>query len=181
MCIILIGKVTKEMFQASKTSNPDGFSVFSEATGLQKDPSDEIVNQAIGQFGIWHFRIGTSGTIDKNDKFNIHPFEVCQGDYLLYHNGILGDGKGKMSDTHALADMLEYATIDTVKSVLAALSANNRFVLVNAKNPNEFYIYGEWVADAGVLMSHRLYIPRYKSMSDDWDDYLPAKYRIKNK
>lgn len=180
MCIILIGKITKEMFQTSKATNPDGFSVFSEATGLQKDPSNEVVNQAIGQFGIWHFRIGTSGTINKKDTYNIHPFEVCQGDYLLYHNGILGSGKDKMSDTHALADMLEYTTLETVKTVLQSLSSNNRFVLVNAKNPNEFYIYGEWVADAGVLMSHRLYTPRY--VSGSWDDdgaYVPYKYRNK--
>ena len=42
-------------------------------------------------------------------------------------------------------------------TVLESLSASNRFCLVNAKNPHEFYLYGKWECEAGVLMSHKMY------------------------
>ena len=91
----------------------------------------------------------------------MHPFGICKGKYLLYHNGVLGSGLGQMSDTHALADTLYDVTLKTARSVIQSLSHNNRFVIVDAKDPTKFELFGEWVAEAGVLMSHKMYVADY--------------------
>lgn len=160
MCVILIGNISQEQFRQALAQNGDGFSLFTEAQGLIKSPSRRQVEEALGKFGIWHFRIATSGTVD---KYNIHPFRVCDSKYLLYHNGVLGSGLNGMSDTHALAETLQNVGVETAKSVLASLSDNNKFVLVDAHNPKKFYLFGKWAADAGVLMSHKLVTGYYRS------------------
>lgn len=157
MCIILIGNITERQHKLAKQQNPDGFSLFTKELGLIKAPVAGKVQQALETFGIWHYRIGTSG---KKDKLNIHPFPVCGGKYLLYHNGILGDGLGDMSDTRALAMTLQNVSFKSACSVLKALENRQRFVLVDAKDPTRFTLFGEWVCDAGVLMSHTLVAPR---------------------
>ena len=91
------------------------------------------------------------------DETGIHPFKVCKGEYLLYHNGVLGNGKGNLSDTAALAKTLYNMPIGTIVSTLQALSEGQRFVLVSAKNPRNFKLFGKWVVDGGVIMSHDLY------------------------
>lgn len=159
MCIILIGRITEQMHNLAKTQNPDGFSLFTMKQGLVKAPTAQQVKDAIGKFGIWHYRIGTSG---KKGTYNVHPFEVCGGEYYLYHNGIVGTGVGDKSDTHALADLLFTADVKTARSVLTSLSAHNRFVLVRADDPYNYEIFGDWAFDEGVLMSHKLYTPVYK-------------------
>jgi glutamine phosphoribosylpyrophosphate amidotransferase len=155
MCIIIVGKITKRHHEAAKLANGDGFSLFTAEQGLVKAPTDKQVAQAIGKFGIWHYRIATSG--DRKSIENVHPFKVCRSKYLLYHNGVLGDGLGEKSDTHALADLLQHASTKTAETVLKSLaSTRNRFVIADAKDPTKFYVYGEWVTDAGVLLSHRM-------------------------
>ena len=154
MCVILVGKITKEQYEAALKQNGDGFSCFTKRTGLVKAPSKKVVKAALGEFGVWHFRIASSGVVDET---NIHPFPVCKGQWLLYHNGVLGLGLGNKSDTQALADLLADAPFHTVRSTLVSLSENNRFLLVNAKDPTDFITVGKWVVDAGVLMSHRMY------------------------
>lgn len=154
MCIILVGMITRRQHQLALQANGDGFSLYTEKLGLIKKPSKAEVAQAIGDFGIWHYRIATSGEVGVS---NIHPFEVSGGDYLLYHNGVLGEGLGKMSDTRALANTLYFAPVETVRTVLTALADNNRFLLVDAKDPYCFELFGKWVAEAGVIMSRKLY------------------------
>ena len=154
MCIILIGNITKEQHNQAKATNRDGFSLYNEELGLIKAPNEEQIKQALNKFGIWHYRIGTSG---KMDETGIHPFKVCKGKYLLYHNGVLGNGKGNLSDTAALAKTLYNMPIGTIVSTLQALSEGQRFVLVSAKNPRNFRLFGKWVVDGGVIMSHDLY------------------------
>ena len=167
MCIILVGKITKEQHQQALATNKDGFSVFNSSLGLVKAPTQRQVAESLGKFGIWHYRIGTSGS---KDTTNIHPFEVCRGKYLLYHNGVLGEGRGNLSDTAALAQTLYDAPLKTVKSVLQALSAGQRFLLVKAAHPRQYLLFGDWVVSGGVLMSHDLY-PRL------YDNKLYGKFR----
>nr|DAH56621.1 MAG TPA: YafJ-type amidotransferase class-II [Caudoviricetes sp.] len=168
MCVILIGRITRQQHELAKKQNPDGFSMFTEASGLVKAPKDWQVNAGLGQFGIWHYRIGTSGRMDKS---NIHPFRVCKGKYLLYHNGVLGAGLGEMSDTRALAETLYDLSLTTIRTVLESLKERQRFVLVDAKDPTKFELFGAWSCESGVLMSHKLYTPvttstkTYKSLS----------------
>lgn len=160
MCVILIGEVTKEQHKLALQQNKDGFSLFTADQGLVKCPTKAQVQQALGRFGIWHYRIATSGMVD---AYNVHPFKVCNGKYLLYHNGVLGNGLEYMSDTHALAETLQKVSHTTAVSVLEALSDGNRFVLADAKDPHKFQIFGKWACDAGVLMSHKLVQPYYAS------------------
>lgn len=158
MCIILVGKVTRELHKKALLENRDGFSIFNE-NGLIKSPTQKQVQESLGKFGIWHYRIGTSG---RKDDYNIHPFEVCKGKYLLYHNGVLGDGVDDMSDTHALADFLYDKDLRTVKSVLRSLSERQRFLLVCSNNCNIFETFGDWSFDSGILMSHKMYTYHWK-------------------
>ena len=179
MCIILIGKITKQQFEQAKLENKDGFSFFTKETGLIKAPTQEQVDRVLKEnmFGIWHFRIGTSGSINKDDATNIHPFPICGGKYLLYHNGVIGGGDGKRSDTHCLADTLMTANLETAITVVQALSNSNRFVIVNAEDVNDYRIYGTWECEAGVLMSHKMYQYNYHSYGGhSYSDYWNSKY-----
>lgn len=158
MCIILIGKIGKKLHETAKSQNPDGFSLFTQEQGLIKSPTDEQVKQAVGQFGIWHYRIRSSGAVDQN---NIHPFPVAKGKWYLYHNGVLGEGTVQMSDTACLAKTLYDAPVGTVDSVLKSLSNGQRFCLADAKNPLNFRLYGDWKVEKGILMSHKMYYSNY--------------------
>lgn len=154
MCVILIGKIGETLHEAAKAQNKDGFSLFTTEQGLIKNPTPEQVKKAVNQFGIWHYRIRSSGEVSEE---NIHPFKVAGGAYLLYHNGVLGLGTSKHSDTACLAKTLYYTPVKTVMSVLESLKAGQRFCLANSLNPHQFYLYGDWKVDKGVLMSHTMY------------------------
>ena len=155
MCVILIGDVNAKLYEEALAQNPNGCSVFTREYGLIKAPTKEQVMDAIGKFGIWHFRIATSGRID---KANIHPFSICKGRYLLYHNGVLGAGRGAMSDTVALAKTLNEVNLTTARSVVKALAeSRQRFVIADARDPRNFEVFGEWSAESGILMSHKMY------------------------
>ena len=154
MCVILVGKVSRELHELALKQNGDGFSLYTEGLGLIKAPTPEQVNRALDVFGIWHYRIATSGIVDQS---NVHPFPICNGDYLLYHNGILGKGLGDKSDTRALADMLMHVDIKTASSIIESLTTGNRFLIASASDPTVFRVFGSWVADAGVLLSHKMY------------------------
>ncbi len=159
MCVILVGRVSKAQHELAVRQNPDGFSVFTPKLGLVKSPTKAQVKEALNHFAIWHYRIGTSG---KKGDYNVHPFEICGGKFLLYHNGILGEGLGDMSDTHALAETLKDVDIKVAMSVLNALKDRQRFLVVSATNPKDFRLIGDWSCDGGVLMSHKLYSYSYK-------------------
>lgn len=155
MCVILIGRITKAQHQTALRQNGDGFSLFTEKQGLIKQPTDKEVAKAIGDWGIWHYRIGTSGV---KSTLNVHPFIICGGKYLLYHNGVLGSGKGELSDTHALAKTLYDVGLESAKTIISTLAGpTNRFAVVSIKDPHELYLYGKWEADEGIIMSHKLY------------------------
>lgn len=154
MCVILVGKITRAQHELALKQNGDGFSLFTKEQGLIKMPTARQVRKGIGKFGIWHYRIGTSG---EKSTLNVHPFLICGGKYLLYHNGILGDGLGDLSDTHALANTLMRVSIQTARTVISSLTDRNRFVITSAEDPTDFELFGEWVVDAGVLMSHKLH------------------------
>lgn len=156
MCVILVGKIGKEFHETAKRINSHGFSFFTAEQGLVKAPTEAQVNKAIKKFGIWHYRIASSGKIDKE---NIHPFPVAKGAALLYHNGVLGSGNAKYSDTNLLAKTLYNCSIETVKSVLGSLSSGQRFLLADSKDPTVFRLFGDWHVHQGVLMSNSNCIP----------------------
>ncbi len=155
MCVILAGiGIPKDAVEYAKRTNPDGYSVYTDASGLIKNPTAKeqaAIYRQKDVMTIYHFRIGTSGV--KNPS-NVHPFKVCNGKYYLYHNGVLGAGKGKKSDTQCLGDLLADCDFETAKSVLTSLSDNNRFLLVSTGCADEFYTFGKWCFSEGILSSH---------------------------
>lgn len=153
MCVILVGKISRELHEKALAQNPDGFSCFTEKKGLIKNPDSRTVSECLNKFGIWHYRIRSSGKIDSQ---NIHPFPVAKGDFYLYHNGVLGQGTERFSDTNCFAQLLYNMPIESVKSAVASVSEGQRLLLVNAENPLECYFYGKWVVDKGIMMSHTI-------------------------
>ena len=163
MCVILIGKVSQSLHKQALEQNGDGFSLYTEELGLVKSPTKAQVKAALNKFGIWHYRVATSGKIG---DMNVHPFPICEGKYLLYHNGVLGSGLGEKSDTHALADMLMHVDIEVATSVIESLSERNKFVIASATDPKWFRVFGKWEAEAGVLLSHKMYTyPKYAGVN----------------
>lgn len=163
MCVILVGKVSQSLHRQAIEQNGDGFSLYTEKLGLVKSPTEEQVKAALNKFGIWHYRIATSG---KLGDINVHPFPICGGKYLLYHNGVLGNGLGEKSDTHALADMLMHVDVKVAASVIESLSERSRFIIASATDPKWFRVFGKWEAEAGVLLSHKMYTyPKYTGVN----------------
>lgn len=178
MCLILIGKVSKSLHKQALEQNGDGFSLYTEKLGLVKTPTKKQVKAALNKFGIWHYRIATSG---KLGNINVHPFPICGGKYLLYHNGVLGSGLGEKSDTHALADMLMHVDIEVATSVIESLSERNRFVIASATDPKRFKVFGKWEAEAGVLLSHKMYTyPKYAGANLISKDSVVKPQSLKN-
>lgn len=155
MCVILVGKIGKRLHEVAKSQNKDGFSFYTKEQGLVKAPTKKQVDEAVNQWGIWHYRIASSGGVSKD---NIHPFSVSNGKAYLYHNGVIGAGTSTMSDTACLAETLKETPIKGVISVLESLSDSNRFLLVDSEDPRNFRIFGRWCAEAGILMSHKMYV-----------------------
>lgn len=174
MCVILVGKIGRQLHERAKAQNPDGFSLYTRELGLIKAPTEAQVKKALNTFGIWHYRIASSGGVSKE---NIHPFPVAHGKAYLYHNGVLGDGLPTMSDTACLAKTLYDCSMSTVVSVLKSLETGQRFLLVDSQDPTNFRLYGDWKVHAGVIMSHKNCVsPRtvYYSKADRAGWSLPS-------
>lgn len=158
MCVILVGKIGMDLHKKAKAQNPDGFSCFTKELGLIKAPTEEQVKEAVSLWGIWHYRIRSSGKVSSE---NIHPFKVAHGATLLYHNGVLGEGTAQYSDTNCLARTLYNCSIETVKSVLQSLQDGQRFLLADSKDPTSFRLFGKWHVHQGILMSHKNLVNSY--------------------
>ena len=142
-----------------------------------------------------HFRIGTSG---KNDAKTCHPFPITTSfgelrktdgktDALLFHNGIIGDGKltsPLSSDTQdfviAMAPLLcKYNKSKARDHFLEDFTEGNRLLLMY-KN-NAFKMYGDWKKDGDLWVSNLNYKNDYRwyggeYYSDWWDDWYKDYY-----
>lgn len=175
MCVILIGRINEALHELALQRNGDGFSVFTAEEGLIKAPTPAQVERAFDTFAIWHYRLATSGNVGES---NIHPFPICHGEYLLYHNGVLGDGVGELSDTAALAKLLYDVDLEVAMPVVESLSRGNRFLIASATDPKNFRVFGDWEFDAGVLMSHKMYkYPAYKTYVDGYFEEYASQAR----
>lgn len=121
-----------------------------------------------------HFRLGTSGGISPE---KCHPFPVTSNDILLNslyyftdtaiaHNGILGQGSKRMSDTQLFVRD-ELAPIknklfdgDIQKAIVERLNGSNKIIIMSiGKRP---VIYGKWKEDSGIYYSNDGY--KYNSL-----------------
>lgn len=142
---------------------------------------------------VLHFRISTSGKIDKN---NCHPFKINDNLYFV-HNGILSeytDLKSDKSDTALFCDKvlkkIEASKIFSDKNVRflvkELIGGGNKMCFLNSKGYTKI---GDFIEDNGRFYSNNSYIEsRYKynySYNDFFDNYkywyddkeLPQVYR----
>ena len=128
-----------------------------------------------------HFRIATSGNVDAT---MCHPFPVTDKIHLLQasetkvkrcllHNGILGEGKGALSDTALFIKEKLVPTLRktmsfnrTLLECLTPYEKKNRFLIVDAKT-FDVALFGEWTHDkeTGLYFSNNSYQNFY-----EWED-----------
>ena len=114
--------------------NPHGVSVYNLSNGqlfktLDDDDAYQYLIDNHENEIIVHFRFATSGqkTIEQ-----LHGFSICNGDYLLFHNGMLRgfSGNEMLSDTQEMALFLSNKSIDYVIDYLEMNEKTSRFLLV---------------------------------------------------
>ena len=117
-------------------NNSDGLSVLNTKTGklfktLDKKDAFKMLVNATDEL-ICHFRYATSGGINYHQ---LHGFDICDNDFLLFHNGILKTfkGDGYLSDTQQLANYFSYKNIDFVIDYLETYEKTSRFLIYNKK------------------------------------------------
>lgn len=188
MCIMIyspVGKVIPfEHLEESYFNNPDGIGLMwndGEKIHVHKhltniDKMYRKYQTVAGKYPIvWHFRIGTSGTMDNT---NIHPFPVF--DAMLAHNGVL-DIKvpkySKVNDTQLFIAMMERTlpknfydckkTKYYLKEIGKTVGTSNKFVIMSK---NMVHIVneesGHWLDD--IWYSNYSYLPysySYKTSS----------------
>lgn len=141
---------------------------------------------------IIHFRIGTSGKLDKN---NCHPFKIKNNLYFA-HNGILSeyaDAKSDKSDTALFCDKV-LKKIDSEKIfndktieflIKEIIGGSNKLAFINS---NGFHLVGNFIKDDGRYYSNNTYVesrypfsystlPSYQgAWYDDYDDEMGKYY-----
>lgn len=146
MCMLFIKPenftLPQNYFDSLKARNSNGLAMYNKKTGevvktldykeglkyLTKHHDSEIV---------CHFRYATSG--EKSIE-QVHGWEVCDGEYILFHNGVLttlhGDGwkvKNPRSDTQQLVHLFQHESVERLVSYLERFERTSRFLIVNKK------------------------------------------------
>ncbi len=117
-------------------NNSDGLSVLNTKTGklfktLDKKDAFKMLINARDEL-ICHFRYATSGDIDYQQ---LHGFNICNNEFLLFHNGVLKTfkGDGYLSDTQQLANYFSDKNINFVIDYLETYEKSSRFLIYNKK------------------------------------------------
>lgn len=194
MCVIVykpsgIELPSKEVIKRCWNKNPDGAGYmfakynyvnikkgyFDFETFYKDLKKDYEKNNLKNQNLILHFRIGTSGGINKEKT---HPFPLSDNDELLNktrlkskwaiaHNGILSkyvDLTDKLSDTQNFSKrfltpflkMINYnVNNELVKDIIEKELGGDRLVLMNRRG--KVYIYGKWEKANDVFYSNGSY------------------------
>ena len=135
-------------------NNSDGLSVLNTKTGklfktLEKKDAFKMLVNATDEL-ICHFRYATSGDINYQQ---LHGFDICNSDFLLFHNGVLKTFKGDsyLSDTQQLVNYFGDKTIDFVINYLETYEKTSRFLIYNKKTGEVIKpCCAAWVGDIAV-------------------------------
>lgn len=144
---------------------------------------------------VMHFRIGTSGGINKEKTHpfiisnNLHDLDKLSGSgkSCMVHNGILSDyvnNNKELSDTQNFTKDFLYPVLklanwnfknDYVKKLIQQQIGNTNKIIILDKNDN-IYKYGEFIEDNGIYYSNTTYNYSYKNYysnyySSYYDDY----------
>lgn len=152
MCMLFIKPkdftLPKNYFESLKSRNSNGLAMYNKATGevfktLDYKEGFEYLNNNHDSEIVCHFRYATSGekSIDQ-----VHGWEVCKNEYILFHNGVLstiaGDGwkvKNARSDTQVLVHLFQDEPVERLVAYLEKFETGSRFLLVN-KETREYII-----------------------------------------
>lgn len=205
MCIIAykpkgIQAPQKAVLQTCFNNNPDGAGLLL----LRKDSNiisiykgffsfDSFYQVAksldigIDDIAVYHFRIATSGLIDAG---NCHPFPISnvvqdltatyiETDKAFVHNGIIGKGKGKLSDTmiyvkDKLFPMRHSLSVKKTQKKIEKDTMGSRTITIDTVT-NTILLTGEWIDIDGVKFSNSTYRKRESSFSKKWDKYDNAE------
>lgn len=118
-------------------NNSDGLSTYNVKSKelfqtLDYDEALQHLNDNHDNELIVHFRFGTSG---KKSLSQLHGWEILNGKYRFFHNGVLSTFKGnkELSDTQQLIQMFNTfkdCTLDKIISYLETFEQNSRFLIV---------------------------------------------------
>lgn len=123
------------LFDSLWECNPDGLSAYDLKTGkifksLCKNESKAFLDNSFYNDLIVHFRFATSG---QSTLAQLHGFPIINGNFTLYHNGVLKtfNGNKTLSDTQQLAKFFSDKTLEFCINYLESKEQSSRFMLVN--------------------------------------------------
>lgn len=127
-----------------------------------------------------HFRFATHG---KRNEFNCHPWDVCGGEYVAIHNGILDiQSTEEMSDTGHFMDLVLTPALECFADpahpaikylVEQAIGSGNKIVLMGISGEAVIYNEDAGTWDEGVWYSNC----GYKSYRSSYSGrFLPDSY-----
>ena len=136
-----------------------------------------------------HFRIATSGNIDAtmchpfpiSDKVNFLQAKTASVGKCLLHNGILGEGKGALSDTAVFVkEKLVPALRKTgslqraMQEVFTPYESNNRVLVMDAETL-DVQLYGNWIKDkeTGLFFSNNSYQGSFWEWEEEDESFCP--------
>lgn len=205
MCIIAykpkgIQAPSKNILQTCFDNNPDGAGLLlirkdSNIINIYKgffsfDSFYQVVkslNIGTDDISVYHFRIATSGLIDSG---NCHPFPISnivkdltatyiETDKAFVHNGVIGKGKGKLSDTMVyvkdkLFPMRHSLSTKKAQKKIEKDTVGSRTITIDTAT-NTILLTGEWIDNDGILYSNSTYRKRESCFSKKWDSYYTEK------
>lgn len=189
MCMLFVKPsnftLSREYFDSLWKKNPDGLSFYNKDRNdtyktLSKSEGWEYLIDNHNHEIVCHFRLGTSG----NDSLaQVHGFEVCNDEYLLFHNGVLetftgdfGNDENSLSDTQKLVHLFKHEPIERLVSYLERFEKTSRFLIVE-KQTQKYIIpkCASWSGKATfgeiVINFSNSYAIDYKLLDSQYDIY----------
>lgn len=189
MCIIAykpkgVKMPTKAVLKTCFNANPDGAGL----AIMHPDSNKVVIEKGFMTFAdfwdmaqcyddidsdiAYHFRITTSGGTRPE---NCHPFPVSASvtditklsttaKYAFIHNGVIGKGKGRLSDTmlyvkDVLAHIKDSLSDKRITDKIAKDTQGSRTILFDAER-HKVTMTGKWITDkTGMLFSNNSYVP----------------------
>lgn len=199
MCIIAykpkgIKSPSKNVLKTCFNNNPDGAGLLV----LRKDSNviniykgffsfdsfycvAKSLDIGIDDIAVYHFRIATSGLINEG---NCHPFPISnvvqdltatyiETDKAFVHNGIIGKGKGKLSDTmiyvkDKLFPMRHSLSTKKIQKKIEKDTKGSRTITIDTES-DTILLTGDWIESDGILYSNSTYRKRESCFSKKWD------------
>lgn len=180
MCIIaVIPKnvvISEEIFYTCWDNNPDGGGmmyalnnkvvVVKELNDYYKLYKQYVSASKLGVDIVLHFRVSTSGTID---KYNIHPFKIANGLHFC-HNGMLNvhvPVGSKENDTQIFNNtILKYLPKNFIydrgisKLLALTIGKQNKFVFLDSFGKIQIINKDCGHVEDGIWFSNKTYVPR---------------------